>query len=161
LAVVRTERRLSRSEFVGASSDNSNFNASASGLIAPGSAADAFNALRQPNASPPSLSDLLISEEEEEATSVFCRQATAQLLRIRQGMDAASGLEQAGTAMQLLQASASESDLRASIEAKMRCGLEQALRSGCEMLSAACARRLSVDHLLDLTKRAVLSVSAS
>lgn len=164
IAAVRTERRLStvittHDSSVSSQESKRDFGTFPAAPSTHSDALQAHNALIVSSA--PTLSDLLISEEEEEAVSILCRQASWLMARIKLSIDTLESMEQAGAAMVLLQSTVTELDQKVGSESEQRKGLEQTLRAGVDMLSAGCVKRFSVEQVLETARKAIMSITLS
>lgn len=89
----------------------------------------------------PTLSDLVISKEEEEMLNIFARLSFPMLDRLSFVADAFQGVQQASQAIAALQAVQTGLENRLSVEVAHRLQYEEAIKAGIEMLGLTNAKR--------------------
>ena len=105
------------------------------------------------------VGDLLITKEEEDAVHALCRQATSQHERIVSLLDAMQSIDTAGTAISSLRGSQAELEQKLTEEGYGKRKVEEALKAGSDLMSAACAKRVSADMLMDAARKAINSIT--
>jgi len=109
----------------------------------------------------PTISDLLMTEDEEEVLNSYCRLSLPLLDRLNYISEAYIGVQEAGQAILALQNIENSLEERVTIEVSQRLEIEEALKVGADMLGAISSMRLAKVQILDLAKKALISITSS